>query len=244
MTQGVYVYGVLPASDTGSLAASGVTGADVRTVAHGDLAALVSDMQTDTLTAAREVRAHWRVLEEAAKDTTVLPVRFGTVMESDRAVSEQLLEADEQRLGELLRTLAGRVQLTVKGTYDEERLLRDVVAGSPAVQQLRGRLSSLPEAAGYYDRIRLGELVAAEVGHRREHDTALAHERLAPHAAAVRAEPAATADGAFNLACLVERTAVDAFSAAVVALGDELGDRIAIRYAGPLPPFSFAEGSA
>ena len=57
----------------------------------------------------------------------MLPVRFGTVLEGDRAVREQLLEPNAERLTELLDALAGRVQLTVKGDYDEERLLREVV---------------------------------------------------------------------------------------------------------------------
>ena len=32
-----------------------------------------------------------------------------------------------------------------------------------------------------------------------------------------------------------------AFSATVAALGDELGDRVTMRYVGPLPPYSFVD---
>jgi len=39
----VYVYGVLRAAEQESAAATGVTGASVRTIEHGELAALVSD---------------------------------------------------------------------------------------------------------------------------------------------------------------------------------------------------------
>ena len=41
--------------------------------------------------AASTLRLHWRVLEEAAAPTTVLPVRFGTVMADDAAVVDDLL---------------------------------------------------------------------------------------------------------------------------------------------------------
>jgi hypothetical protein len=47
--------------------------------------------------------------------------------------------------------------------------------------------------------------------------------------------------GAFNLAFLVEKSEVDRFSEAVGGLRSELGERIALRYVGPLPPYSFAE---
>ena len=62
-----------------------------------------------------------------------------------------------------LAALDGKVQLSVKGAYDEAALLRAVVEGSPAVARLRERVRGLSEAAGRNERIRLGELVAAEV---------------------------------------------------------------------------------
>lgn len=237
----VYVYGVLSRADQARVSIGGVEGAEVRTVEHAGLAALVSTLQADALAAARELRAHWRVLEEASKGATVLPVRFGTVMEDDAAVRERLLEPNAERLIELLHGLAGRVQLNVKGDYDEQRLLREVVQASPPIAALRERIGELPDAAGYYERIRLGELVAAEIARRREQDEALAVARLEPVAVTARAEPVSSQGGAFNLAFLVEAGEQDKFGEEVGKLREELGERIALRFVGPLPPYSFAE---
>src|SRR5205823_4937798 len=123
----------------------------------------------------------------------------------------------------------------------EAGLMRDVVAASPAIARLRERLRGVPESAGYYERIRLGELVAAEVDRRREEDAALALARLAPLAAATRVEAAGAPGAAFNLAFLVDRVGLGAFSAAVDGLVRELGERIDVRYVGPLAPYSFAD---
>ena len=237
----VYVYGVLRDSERGAVSVSGVESSDVRTVRHGGLAALVSDLDRDTLSAAKEVRAHWRVLEEASNEATVLPVRFGTVMESEGAVRDRLLEPNAERLTGLLQELAGRVQLSVKADYDEERLLRHVVEGTPEVAALSQRVKQLPEAASYYDRIRLGELVSAEIERQRGADHAFALERLEPLAVAAHSEVVSGAHGAVNLAFLVERRGVERFSAEVRALAGEWGERLHIRYVGPLPPYSFAE---
>jgi hypothetical protein len=106
---------------------------------------------------------------------------------------------------------------------------------------MRQRVQGMPEAAGYYDRIRLGELVSAEVERRREADSALVVDRLAPLAVASRTEGASTADMAVNAAFLVQTDNVDAFSAGVTELIDQLGDRMRIRYVGPMPPYSFAD---
>src|SRR4051812_19209676 len=207
----VYVYGVMSAAEQEAVSAAGVERAGVRTVRHSGLAALVSDEGGGALAAAKEVRAHWQVLEEASTGATVLPIRFGTVMQSEQAVREQLLEPNAERLVGLLQELSGRIQLSVKGDYDEELLLRDVVRGSPEIAALRERLRTLPEAAGYYDRIRLGELVSSEIERRREEDRDLALGRLEPLAVRARAEALTGGEGAFNLAFLVERDRVDPF---------------------------------
>jgi Gas vesicle synthesis protein GvpL/GvpF len=239
--QSVYVYGVLSGADRPRVSISGVEGADVRTVEHAGLAALVSTLGADALAAARALREHWRVLDEAAGQATVIPVKFGTVMESDSAVRSELLEAQAEWLTDVLARLAGRVQLNVKADYDEQRLLREIVSAAPQIAALRERVRKLPDAAGYYDRIRMGELVAAEVARRRQQDEALALGRLEPVAVSARAERVTSQGGAFNLAFLVESGDVDRFSRAVGALREELGERIAIRYVGPLPPYSFAD---
>jgi len=129
----------------------------------------------------------------------------------------------------------------VKGEYDEERLLRDVVRDSSSVAALRERLQKVPEAAGYYDRIRLGELVAGEVARRREEDTRMALERLEPLASAAREEQPTQPNQAFNLAFLVKRDGERDFTKGVSELGDDLAGRVEIRYVGPLPPYSFAD---
>jgi Gas vesicle synthesis protein GvpL/GvpF len=237
----VYVYGVLKAQAAKSVSSSGVASAPVRDVQHDGLAALVSTVEGGALAAAREVRAHWKVLEETSASATVLPVRFGTVLESEDAVRSTLLEPNAERLSSLLDELDGRVQLTVKGGYDEELLLRAVVREAPAIAAMNDDLRRVPQDAGYYGRIRLGEAVAAEVDRRREQDTGLALDRLAPLAAGSRSEALSAADAAFNLAFLVERDRIDGFSKAVAELAREFGERVTIRYVGPLPPYSFAE---
>lgn len=230
----VHVYGVVPAAARPEPAEDGV-----RVIAHGDVAAVVGDVERDGLRAPQVLRTHWRVLERAAARTTVVPVRFGTVMADERAVVEEFLAPSHDRLAAMLADMAGKVQLTVKGFYDEQALLAGVVERSPAVARLRSQVSGMPEAAAYYKRIELGRLVAAEVDRARDRDAQAIVERLRPHALAARLEPPSTADAAVNAAFLVEQRRVDEFSRAVAALGRELAGRIELRYVGPLPPYSF-----
>jgi hypothetical protein len=230
----VHVYGVVSASAGPELARGGV-----RPIVHRDVAALVSDVDGDELEAVHALRTHWRVLEQAGSRTTVLPVRFGTVMADEAAVVEHFLEPSHDRLAAALAEMAGKVQLTVKGFYEEDALMAGVVARSPVIARLREQVRGVPEAAAYYKRIELGQLVAAEVERERERDGRLVLERLQRFALAARLEPPSTADAAVNAAFLVDEARVDEFSRAVAKLGRELAGRIRLRYTGPLPPYSF-----
>jgi len=105
-------------------------------VEHADLMALTSRLRRPRL-AARDLRAHWRVLEQAFERTTVLPVRFGTVMETEDDVRERLLAPNAERLSALLEEMSGLIQLNLKGRYDEDALLRQIVRENPAIDKLR-----------------------------------------------------------------------------------------------------------
>jgi gas vesicle protein GvpL/GvpF len=236
----VLVHGIVAAAERPELSE-----ADVHWVTHGKLAALLGTVDPSGMRAAGTLRLHWRVLEEAASATTVLPVRFGTVMASDDAVVDELLAPREEELMSLLADLAGKVQMTVKGDFDQERLMRGVVESSPAIARLRERVSRLPEAAAYYDRIRLGEMVAASVEHARQLFAARVTERLEPLAVAAKVESISSIDAAINAAFLVEAVRQGEFRAAVNDLERDLTGAVRMRCIGPLPPYSFADvGSA
>jgi hypothetical protein len=242
-TEALYVYGVVPRAQRDAVTATGVDGSDVEMVEHDNFAALTSRIRTDTLRAPRELRRHWSVLQQAIESATVVPVRFGTVLEDERAVREDLLDANAAQLGELFAQLDGCVQMTVKGSYVEERMLADVVKSSRALSALAERVRGMSQAASYYDRIRLGEGIANAVAAQRDLDAERAFQILEPAAAGARAEDAPGQLDAFNLAFLVKRDRQDDFSERVRELVAEVEGRIEVRYVGPLPPYSFAEGS-
>jgi hypothetical protein len=234
----VYVHGVTRAGE-----GEAVEGAGARAVVDGELAAIVTDAAGGTR-AADLMRRHWQVLETVAERATVVPVQFGTAMAGEDAVAGEFLAPRRGSLETQLATFDGKVQLTLKGTYDEAVLLRSIIEGSPAVAQLRERVRGLSEAAGHFERVRLGELVSAEVEQARARDAEALHARLDGLAVATSREPASGLQAALNSAFLVERGRADEFARAVDAAAEELGGRIELRLLGPLPPYSFVAEEA
>lgn len=234
----MYVYGVVPKSSPRTISARGVQGAAVETVQHDGLAALSSALQNATLDA-RDLRAHWRVLDEAFEQGVVLPMRFGTVVASEDAVRREVLDPNAARFSELMEQMSGMVQLNVKGQYDEEILLKEIVVSSPNVARLRERVQG-QGAAPTPDQLALGQLVEHEIARARDADRAAVRETLEPLAVGVRDEDVAH-PSAFSVAFLVNRDAMDDFGRAVAGLRAHFGERIELRFTGPLPPFSFAD---
>jgi hypothetical protein len=200
----------------------------------------VSEVPGETIPGrAKNLTAHSAVLQEAMDAGTVLPMRFGVLMPDEDTVRHDLLEGRAQWLTAMLDALDGRVEMTVSATYREEELLHEVVTQDARIGVLRERIRGKPAAATHFDRIRLGELVAAAVDARRNADATSILAPLVPQADAYVAGQPLHERMVVNTAFLVRRDALGKFDAAVERVSAERAERMHFKLTGPLPPFSF-----
>jgi len=235
------VYGVVPDGPVESTA-DGIEGAaSTRLIRRAEVATLVADVPGDPVQATRRnLNAHTEVLAEAARQTTVLPMRFGVVLPSEREVVEGLLGPNHDELTSLLDQFRGKVEVTLRGSFeDEDARLREVVQGEPAIARLRERVQAVSEDAGYFDRIRLGELVASALEARRAADERRILDRLQPLADAVDRDSELPGRVAIKAAFLVDRARLEQFDAEVDAIARELAGSLRFSYVGPLALHSF-----
>jgi hypothetical protein len=212
----------------------------VQAIERGPVAALVSEVPGDGVPGrAKNLTAHSEVLRAAMDGGTVLPMRFGVLMPDEETVRRDLLEAREAWLTEMLTALDGRVEMTVSAMYREEVLLHEVVTQDAGIRTLRERVQSKPAAATHFERIRLGELVAAAVDARRSADATAILDALRPLADAYAPADLLHEQMVVNAAFLVRRDGLEKFDAAVESVSAERADRMHFKLTGPLPPFSF-----
>ena len=236
-----YVYGIIEAG-AAAPRARGIAGAPLRVVRSEDAAALVSEIAGDHVRLGREeVLVHARVLERALARGPVLPMRFGVVMSDPEEVRTRLLDEHGPELRAQLTELTGKVEIRIRGTYEEDSLLREVVREHPEIASLRQAVSGESDDATYYGRIRLGELVAGAVERRREHDAQTIVDALAPAALAVQLSDLSHERVVVQASFLVERERLPEFDALLDDIAGEYGGRIRFKYVGPLPPHSFVE---
>jgi hypothetical protein len=234
-----YVYGVT-ASSTPVPSHPGIDGRQLQLVESDDVAALVSDAPGEDLELGRQAMTmHARVLEEAHKAGTVLPMRFGMVMADEDEVRQRLLASHREVLAAQLVEFAGKAELRLRATYEEEPLMREIVAGDQDVARLRESLRGLPEDATYYGRIQLGELVSQAVQRKRDADAAWILDQLAPLALALDVSDPPHERIVLSASFLIDEPRMPEFDAAVNRVGEAQAARMRMKYTGPLPPHSF-----
>ena len=243
----VYVYGILPGDVELD---SGVTGVgdppgEVRLVRHRDLAALVSDVDLGTpLGRPDDLVAHEELLDSAAADVPVLPLRFGAVMGSDEAVAAELLGAHHDEFAAALEQLEGHTEYVVKGRYAEDAILREVLAESQQAAGLAGQIRGADPDATRELRIQLGEIINNAVAAKREEDTRELGGALEGLAAASAARQPTHELDAVYVALLVETGKAEDLEDAVGRLAQQWRGRIELRLIGPMAAYDFTGNAA
>jgi hypothetical protein len=193
-------------------------------------AAIVSELDAAPVQANRHnLLAHADAVEELHDEGVVLPARFGTLLD-DREAALELLALPDVEL--LLERHRDNSELTLKGTY-EETVLAEV---SGPLEPLRDAYRRTPTLeAG----IALGEAVTEALHDRRARDRETVLRRIERSIEDVVISEPLGEYGAFDLALLVRRDAVEQLDAAFSELIKKLSPPLHLRLVGPLPPYSF-----
>ena len=235
----LHVYGVVSATIPLPGVLRGRREAPVRLVVHGDLAAVVSEVDADARIRRDDLLTHARVLESLVEGATVLPMRFGVIVENDEE-ARNILEAGESGLTALLQSFDGLVQLTVKAHHDQDEALKHLLRERPELRLLRDQTGKGPES--YSGRLRLGEAIAAGLETLASSDAAMLHDQLMGIAESIVLAEVTGQNQVLNAALLVRRSARTRTDEAIARLSRTLPDRLRLRYIGPQPPYSFVDG--
>jgi hypothetical protein len=218
-----YVYALLAGPPRGD-AGAGIGAERLRFVPAAGVLAAVGDLAAPPPVTPAMLRAHDAVVRRLAGVVeAILPVRFGTLLDGDRALAEAIA-GRAPRLHEALALVAGREQMTLRVFGEPAPVPPDVEPAAddpgPGTRYLEARRrrarrdADVPELAAL--RPRLAALVRAE--HAQRHDAP-------PLLASVHH--------------LIDRGAAPAYLAAVEAAAAALAPVRAVA-TGPWPPYAFA----
>ncbi|MEU7298228.1 GvpL/GvpF family gas vesicle protein [Streptomyces exfoliatus] len=234
----VYVYAITGESHPLRLDdLTGVRGPDdhLRVVRGDSLRAVVGEAPEEIKPDLAGIEAHHAVQERLCEDGATLPLSFGFVADDEDAVRTVLEQRGEQ-FAQRLEEIGDRVEFNVKGTQDEETVLRHILEESEPARRLN---EATRNGGGTYDqRIELGEVVANEVQARQQ---AVAESVLAALRPRARSERLSDPSQQYfvNVSYLVDRDHAEEFRKATEGLMKDRPDGVELRVRGPLPPYSF-----
>lgn len=236
--QGVYLYAVSKASVRIDEPLAGIAGGSVYALVEGDLAAILSDVDQDKIRPERRnIAAHQDVLRRLTAADTVLPMAFGTVAESRKAVSK-MLKTYQSRLVKQLRELGGKVEMGLRVALDAPDVYEYLIAQSPEILALRDQMA-LRGGGAHSEKIELGRQFAELLEDTRSASFEKIEAALAPFCFEIHSNTVMGDKEIANLAFLVDREKLPEFERGVEKIADEFDDRFTFQYSGPWAPYNF-----
>ncbi|WP_174185233.1 GvpL/GvpF family gas vesicle protein [Nocardia barduliensis] len=238
----VYVYGIVPADVEPEPHATGVGDppGEVGVVRHGEIAALISRLESDRpLGTPDDLTAHAELLDGSAAVAPVLPLRFGAVMTDAEAVENELLGANEDEFRSALEQLEGRAQFVIRGRYVEDTILRELLDENAQAAQLRDEIRDKPEDATRNARIALGELINQAIEAKRAEDTRRVVAEIEQFEPLINQREPTHEEEAVHVAMLVELARQEELEETLRRLGEEWDGRVELNLLGPMAAYDF-----
>lgn len=235
-----YIYGIIEEPEPRRFSFLGLGDAEVYTINHRELAAMVSDTGIEEIDPTRKnVRAHTVVQDELLKGYTLLPMGFGMIANSKDDVLK-LLEKNYQGLIGELKKLVGKIEVELKVFWDQEAMIKELQGESEELTRLKARIKAAPSPIEAQKLL----LEAGKVVER------IALEWKAKYADRVygvlqglsidaRLNNPLGVKNILNASFLIERARESDFQKEVYKLDSQYQGKVNFKYVAPLAPYNF-----
>jgi hypothetical protein len=243
---GKYLYAIIGSGHIGnghdrSYDVAGIDGNTVYRVAHGRVAAVVSDCSRDKIRPERShLAAHKDVLRRLMLDSTVLPMAFGIIADDLRAV-RRMLALNLETFSEQLERVAGKVEMGLRVVWDVPNIFEYFVDQHPDLRAARDRLLGGKREPRQEEKLELGRLFEQLLTEDREAYFSQIEEALAPCCDAIKRSPPRQVREVVNLSLLVERERLKELDEAVLVAAKLFDNNYAFDVNGPWAPHNFVE---
>ncbi|MFH0824691.1 MAG: GvpL/GvpF family gas vesicle protein [Pseudomonadota bacterium] len=240
-TKGRYLYAIVADSEQKSYSGLGLFGGRVYTIVDGSIAAVVSDVPNQKIRPERRhFAAHQGVLRLVMAESDLLPMSFGIISESAKAV-QRILAANREAIRGQLGRVSGKVEMGLKVSWDVPNIFEYMVTIHPDLMEARDRLKDPLNRPSHEDKIEIGQLFEELLDSDREQHTSLVEDILRPNCAEMVRNKCRDESMVMNLACLVGRDSISEFESGVLEAAGHFDDCFAFDFNGPWAPHNFVE---
>ncbi len=244
---GLFIYGFVRTDEPQEFGDIGIgnPGSKVQTLGFKDVAAVVSEspyMVYDSLAKEKTVKdlvTHQFVIEKVMQRFTIVPAKFGTMVETEDD-GLAFLQQGYALLSSELSKMEGKIELDVVARWDLPKILAAIPRLNPVVQEKQKEIVLKGSNVSVEDKIALGKAIEQALQTEKARYQQLILHALKEGAVDVRLHNVANDEMIFNAGFLVGKENEKSFTEAIEILDRDLEDSISFRVVGPLPVYSFS----
>jgi len=235
---GTYLYGFTDPSFTPRPDLRGLAGAPIRTLLFRDLAAVVSPHPVQRLMPLRSnLEPHHRIVRHISSEASLVPAAFGHISASEADIVG-VLRANYGDIRTELQRLGGRIEMTVKLSWNVPNIFEFMVRQDRTLRELRDRVFRDRQPT-LNEKLQVGSTFEAALARERQRlMTTLLAALATVSTDVVSSEPRAEKTVG-QAALLVSRAAVAEFARAVEQAARLFDANYTLHYSGPWPAYSF-----
>ena len=240
--QSKYIYGIISEFTPKKFVFNGIDEAEVYTLNHQQIAAIVSDIGFSEIDPTRKnVQAHTLVQDNLLKEYTLLPMAFGMVAAGADEV-QTLLEKNYQGLAGELSRLAGNVEVELKLYWDQETIIKEIQSENREFSGIKEKFntaSSLLEKRNLL--IEAGKMVDSILLAWKSKYADMVFNVLKELSHQAKVNNPVGLKNFLNASFLIDKTRESNFKEQVYNLDSKFQGKVNFKYVGPMPPYNFVE---
>ncbi|MCE7793265.1 GvpL/GvpF family gas vesicle protein [Salipaludibacillus sp. CUR1] len=242
MDQGVYLFGVIKADADFKQEKIKLDGNTTKTytVPYKDQAMVVAQAPVKIYDPTREnLKTHQQVVAELMTYTTVIPMSFGNVLESDED-AEILIKRLYDKFKKIFPTIENKIEVGLKIIGNKD-WMKEQAGNQEDLAKMKQALQDTKQSATHYDKMRAGEAAQKFV-----QGIHLDFERevfrpLANIADAAKSNEVIGERMVLNASFLVDLSKEKEFDEKVNEFYEKWKDRTEFKYTGPWPAYNFID---
>jgi hypothetical protein len=240
--QGKYIYGIVEEPEIRRFGFTGVGEANVYTINHQRMAAIVSDIEFSEIDPTRKnVHAHTVVQDELLKEYTLLPMGFGMVAASEDEV-RGLLEKNYQGLINELNRLADMIEVELKLYWDQETVIKELQGENQELSRLKAKVNAASSPIEVRNLlVEAGKLVESIVHDWKTRYAEMVYAVLKELSNQAKMNNPVGLKNLLNASFLIDKSRESEFKEQVYMLDSKFQGKVNFKYVGPMPPYNFVD---
>ncbi len=248
MKNGIYIYGIIKTNEPqmfGEIGIGDEIAYKVYSIMFKDIAAIVSRSPLTTYDSLnkekviKDLANHQLVIEKVMQHFTIIPVKFGTMVETEDEVVK-FLEQGYALLSNELDKAKGKIELDVVVWWDLQKILAALPEHNEQIQAKQQEIALKGEQVSEEEKIILGHFIEQTLKTEKDRYQQVILQTLKQEAVEVCLHDSAGDKMILNTAFLLEKKNEGSFDLAVRNLDQKLENTVNFRVVGPLPPYSFS----